>query len=122
MRRPAGVSRLAFLARRVTTVPLRFAHRALAAADIFARAAADIRRLPPRLTDVAPESSNIEVNCFSSCSIFRLSETALSKLLSDSCIDPVGSAQGGLARRNCSATVSIALGVQGEISIRWGRR
>ena len=64
-------------------VPLRLAHRALAAADNFARVLADIARRPfPRAgelegAEVVPPKS--EARRFSSASIWRRIETACSK-------------------------------------------
>ena len=67
-------------------VPLRLAHRALAAADNFARVLADIARRPPRRAgelDGAGAPPKSEARRFSRASICRRIETACSKDLRD---------------------------------------
>lgn len=81
--RPAGVIPPFFLAGVVFLPAFSFAQRALAAAASFARVAADIRRRPPWVEEVAGAPLRIEERRLSNASICRRTETASSKAATD---------------------------------------
>jgi hypothetical protein len=81
--RPAAVIPPFFLAGVVFLPAFSFAQRALAAAASFARVAADIRRRPPRLEELAGAPLRIEDRRLSNASICRRTETASSKAATD---------------------------------------
>jgi hypothetical protein len=81
--RPAAVIPPFFLAGVVFLPAFSFAQRALAAAASFARVAADIRRRPPRLEELAGAPLRIEDRRLSNASICRRTEMASSKAATD---------------------------------------